>query len=74
MRNEAQTAPQLVHQVVQSCREAEARQVANALIKGYIGPDYKVTNMPCFHSAVVRALRVARMKGEDDADDILTLT
>jgi hypothetical protein len=55
-------------------REAEARQVAKELIQGYVGPDHKVINMQSFCSALVQALRAARMRGEDDAGDVLTLT
>jgi hypothetical protein len=55
-------------------REAEARQVANGLIQGYIGPDHKVMDMQSFYSALMQALRAARIRGEDDAGDVLTLT
>jgi hypothetical protein len=55
-------------------REAEARQVAKGLIQGHVGPDHKVINMQSFCSALVQALRAARMRGEDDAGDVLTLT
>jgi hypothetical protein len=58
-----ETAVQLVHRAVQARREAEARQVAKGLIQGYVGPDHKVVNMPSFCSALVQALRIARMRG-----------
>jgi hypothetical protein len=75
MRNDqAETVVQLVHHAIESRREAEARQVANGLIQGYIGPDHKVMNMQSFYSALVQALRAARMRGEDDSGNVLTLT
>ena len=70
----AETAVQLVHRALQARREAEARQVARKLIKGYIDPHYKVVNMQSFYSALVAALKISRMRGEDDAGDVLTLT
>jgi hypothetical protein len=63
----------LVHRAVQVRREAEARQIASGLIRGNIGPDHKVTNMPDFYSALVQALKDARRQGQDDCD-VLTLT
>ena len=74
MRSEGETAIQLVHQAVQASREAEARQVASSLIQEHVGADQRVIDLPGFSSALARALNVARMRGEDDAGDILTLT
>ena len=74
MRSEGETAIQLVHQAVQASREAEARQVASILIQEHVGPDQRVIDLQGFSSALARALNVARMRGEDDAGDILTLT
>lgn len=65
---------QLVHQAVQSRREAEARQVASSLIQEYVGPDQRIIDLPRFSLALTRALNAARMRGEDEAGDILTLT
>jgi hypothetical protein len=48
--------------------------VARKLLQGYIDPHYKVVNMQTFCSALVAALKIARMRGEDDAGDVLTLT
>ena len=70
----AETAVQLVHRAIQARRDAEARQVARKLIQGYIDPHYKVVNMQTFCSALVAALKIARMRGEDDAGDVFTLT
>ncbi len=39
--------------------DAKAREIANRLIQGYIGPDHKVINMKAFYSALVQALRNA---------------
>ena len=74
MRSEGETVVQLVHQAVQSRREAEARQAADRLIQEYVGSDHRVIDLQRFSCALVQALRAARMRGEDDAGDILTLT
>jgi hypothetical protein len=74
MRSEGETAIQLVHQAVQASRQAEARQVASSLIQEHVGPDQRVIDLQGFSSALARALNAARMRGEDDAGDILTLT
>jgi hypothetical protein len=74
MRSEGETVVQLVHQAVQSRREAEARQVVNGLIHDHVGPDQRIIDLQGFSSALVKALSAARMRGEDDAGDILTLT
>ena len=72
--DQTQTVTQLVHQAVQARREAEARQMANRLIQGYVDPDHKVMNMQSFYSTIVQALKAARIRGEDDSGDVLTLT
>jgi hypothetical protein len=64
----------LVHRAVQARRDAEAGHVVDSLIRDYIGPDQKVMSVSNFRSALVQALKAARIKGEDDAGDILTLT
>ena len=74
MRSEGETVIQVVHQAVRSRREAEARQVAKSLIQDHIGPDQRIIDLQGFSSALVKALSAARMRGEDDAGDILTLT
>jgi hypothetical protein len=74
MRSEGETAIQLVHQAVQASREAEARRVASSLIQEHVGADQRVIDLQGFSSALARALNAARMRGEDDAGDILTLT
>lgn len=74
MRSEGETVVSVVHQAVQSRREAEARQAASRLIQEHVGPDQRIGNLQNFSSALVQALRAARMRGEDDAGDILTLT
>jgi hypothetical protein len=43
-------------------------------MRDYIGSDQKVMSLPNFRAALVQALKAARIKGEDDAGDILTLT
>jgi hypothetical protein len=65
---------QLVHQAVQAHRHAEAQRVANVLIKEHLDPNQTVLNLQSFSSALVAALEAARMRGEDAAGDILTLT
>ena len=70
---EIETATKLVHDAVQARQDAEARQVAHGLIQGFIGPDHKVVDIKNFHSALVQALKAARMRGHDDCD-VLTLT
>jgi hypothetical protein len=74
MRSEGDTAAQLVHQAMQARREAEARQVASTLIQQHVGLDRRVIDLQDFSSALARALSAARIRGEDDAGDILTLT
>jgi hypothetical protein len=74
MRSDQAEAVQLVHRAVQARREAVARRVAKGLIQSYVGPDHKIMNMESFYSALIQALKVARMRGEDDAGDVLTLT
>jgi hypothetical protein len=74
MRNEGETLVPLAHQAEQTRREAEAWQVVNGLIQGHVGPDHKIINMQSFSSALMQALKAARMRGEDDAGDVLTLT
>jgi hypothetical protein len=73
MRSEGETVVQLVHQAVQSRREFEARQIATKLLQEHVSADQRVVNLQNFSSALVQALRAARMQGEDDAGDILTL-
>ena len=70
---ETETVTKLVHEAVQARQDAEPRQVAHRLIQGYIGPDHKVVDIQNFHSALVQALKAARMRGQDDCD-VLTLT
>ena len=74
MRSEGETVVQLVNKAVQSRRAAEARQVANRLIQEHVDPDHRVADVQHFSLALVQALRAARIQGEDDAGDILTLT
>ena len=73
-RDQTETAVQLVHRALQARRDAEARQVARKLIKAHMDPHYRVANIQSFCSALVAALKIARMRGEDDAGDVLTLT
>jgi hypothetical protein len=63
----------VVHKAVQARREAEARNVAQELIQTYIGPDLRVVSVQHFHSALIQALKDARLKGQDDCD-VLTLS
>ena len=74
MRSEGETVVSVVHQAVQSRREAEARRAASRLIQEHVGPDHRTANLQNFSSALVQALGAARIRGEDDAGDILTLT
>jgi hypothetical protein len=46
--------------------EAEARETARDLIKGYLGLDHKVTDMENFCAALVHALKAAREQGRAD--------
>jgi hypothetical protein len=45
----------------------EARATAHALIQGYCGPDHKVISMADFFSALVQALKAARLQGRQDS-------
>jgi hypothetical protein len=74
MRSEGDTVVKVVHRAVQSRREAEARQVVSKLIREHVDPDHRIMNLQSFSSALVEALSAARMRGEDDAGGILTLT
>jgi hypothetical protein len=51
--------------------EAEARATAHGLIQGYLGPDHKVTNMQSFYSALVQALKAARIRGQSERPELL---
>jgi hypothetical protein len=66
------TTPVVLDAVV-SIRDSQARGVARGLIQSHIGPDNKVIDMPSFNTALVRALKDARMQGQDDCG-VLTLT
>jgi hypothetical protein len=63
----------VVYDAVVTIRDAQARGVARGLIQSHIGPDQKVIDMPSFNAALVRALKDARMQGQDDCG-VLTLT
>ena len=43
--------------------EDKAREIAHALIQGYIGPDHKVIDMKAFFSALMQALREEKGNG-----------
>jgi hypothetical protein len=73
-RDQAENPVQLVHQAVQAHRLAEAQRAANVLIKEHLDPNQRVLDLQSFSSALVAALEAARVRGEDDAGDILTLT
>jgi hypothetical protein len=62
-----------VTQGVESRLDADSRQLAHALIQSCIGPDHRVIDMQTFHSALVQALKDARLRGHDDCD-VPTLT
>ena len=47
----------------QDSMEAEARETARNLIRRYLGPDHKVTNMESLFAALVQALKAARERG-----------
>jgi hypothetical protein len=70
--DQSETVTQLAHEAVQSLREVDAQRAAQGLIQSYIGADSKVISMPHFQSALVQALKEARLKGQDDCD-VLTL-
>lgn len=72
--DQAENAVQLVHQAVHAHRHAEAQRAAKVLIKDHIDPEQRVLNLQKFSAALVAALEAARMRGEDDGGDILTLT
>jgi hypothetical protein len=57
---------------VVAIRDSQARGVARGLIQSHIGPDHKVIDMQSFNAALVRALKAARMQGQDDCG-VLTL-
>ena len=74
MRNEGETAVQLGHQAVTGTprsRGAASGERANRRPRRPGSQDHKYAE---FSSALVQALRAARMRGEDDAGDVLTLT
>jgi hypothetical protein len=48
--------------------------MADVLIRNHLDPDQRVVNLQSFSSALVAALEAARIRGEDDAGDVLTLT
>jgi hypothetical protein len=76
MRNhQAEEVSRLVRrsEAIEAQRDAEACQVAQGLIRGFLGPDQRVLNMQGFYAALVQALRAARLQGQDDCD-VLTLT
>ena len=74
MRNQAGEVTRLIRQqeAIEAQRVSEAWQVARGLIQGHLGPDHKIMNVQGFHSALVQALKAARMQGQDDGD-VLTL-
>ena len=45
---------------------AWAKEIAHALIQGYIGPDHKVIKMDRFYSALTQALHKAYERGTED--------
>ena len=51
--------------------DAEARATAHALIQGYLGPDHKIMSMSNFYSALVQALKEARVKGQADRSHLV---
>lgn len=64
--DQSQSLAGVVNEAVQNIRDAEARSVAHSLIQDYVGRDHRVLNLPSFHSALVQALKDARLKGQDD--------
>jgi hypothetical protein len=42
--------------------DARAREIAQGLIQGYIGPDPRVIDMKALYAALVQALREARRR------------
>jgi hypothetical protein len=52
----------------------EAQQIAHGLIQGYIGPAYRVMDMPSFYGALVQALQSAHQQGWNDRTEAETLT
>ena len=54
--------------------EKEAGQIAYGLIQGYIGPDYRVMDMPTFYRALVQALQAAHQQGWKDRAEAEMLT
>ena len=74
MRNQAGEITRLIRQqeAIDAQRETEAWQVAGSLIQCYLGPDHRIMNVHGFHSALAKALKTARMQGQDDGD-VLTL-
>jgi hypothetical protein len=46
--------------------EKDMQHVADTLIKRYIGPDRKITNMRTFSGALVQALQSAHRQGWND--------
>jgi hypothetical protein len=72
--DQSENTVQLVHQAVQARRHTEAQRMADVLIRNHLDPDQRVVNLQSFSSALVAALEAARIRGEDDAGDVLTLT
>jgi hypothetical protein len=44
----------------------DVEQIAHGLIRGYIGPDYKVTDLRGFFGALVKPLEAAHHQGWKD--------
>ena len=47
----------------------DADTVALALIRKWVGPDDKITDMSAFYDALVKALTDAHKEGEDEGQD-----
>jgi hypothetical protein len=52
----------------------DAKQIAQGLIQGYIGPDHRVLDMPSFFGALVQALLAAHEQGWKDRGEAERLT
>ena len=52
----------------------QAQQIAQGLIKSFVGPDHRIMDMPSFYGALVQALQAAHEQGWKDRGDAENLT
>ena len=52
----------------------DAKQIAQGLIQLYIGPDFRVMDVPSFYGALVQAIQAAHQQGWKDRGEAESLT